>query len=368
MERDGFKFDLVTQRFFIQRWETATGKMVRDNVLAGLKCHVEIRGILDPYVLDHPENVEPYGYPYYPKDAMGAEDFWVLTNDDLRGIHFYNEDFMGSPSFEKKALTYSSFYNCNLSKVNLEMTDFSYARIEKCNLDGAVFYRSGGFSTRLTNCSAKNLLLYECAFRECDFSGTNFRGTYFEDNVLENMKVDYLTRFDLQLPKQWKKRMMPPSQKPDVLRAIRLAYERAEIWSTMDLFLSKEKTEERKEILWPLLVKERSRESATAWFSSLVSGWSSAYATAPSRVLLLSILAALAFAGAYLMLGMPVNSGDALQALYFSLTTFVSLGDGNIIYGSDRPYMRLLTTAEAWLGVVLISLFVVVLARKLFRR
>lgn len=70
MDRERYKFDLLTQRFLEQRWETAIGQKVRDEVLSGLKNSVEVRAILDPYVLDHPENVEPYGHPYYPKDAM----------------------------------------------------------------------------------------------------------------------------------------------------------------------------------------------------------------------------------------------------------------------------------------------------------
>jgi len=176
MDRDRYKFDLVTQRFLEGRWETALGKTVQEKVLAGLQNSVEVRAILDPYVLDHPENAEPYGFPYYPKSAMEADAFWVLTNDDLRGIHFYNENFEGSRSFEKKQFTYSSFYNCNLAGVEFFMSDLSYARLEKSNLTGVVFANSGGFSTKFLNCSAKHSVMWNCGFRDCDFSGTDFSG------------------------------------------------------------------------------------------------------------------------------------------------------------------------------------------------
>jgi hypothetical protein len=107
MERDGFKFDLETQRFLMNRWETDVGKRVRDEIISGIKNSVELRAILDNHVLVHPDNVEPYGYPVYPKSEMGEGRFWVLTQDDLRGIHVYNEDLSSSPCLEKKALSYS---------------------------------------------------------------------------------------------------------------------------------------------------------------------------------------------------------------------------------------------------------------------
>ena len=161
LDQEGFKFDLVTQRFIINRWETDTGKLVRDKVIYGLKNSVEVRAILDNYVLEHPDNIDPYGHPYYPKDAMSSNSFWVLTSDDLRGIRFYSENFEGSPSFEKKSLGYSRFFDCDLRKVDLELTDLSYAVFDKCKLDEVVLAGSGGFSTIMSNCSARNICFLE---------------------------------------------------------------------------------------------------------------------------------------------------------------------------------------------------------------
>ncbi len=70
MERDKFRFDLETQRFLVNRWETPTGEHVRDQIISGIKDSVELRSILDRYVLQHPDNVDPYGYPVYPKSEM----------------------------------------------------------------------------------------------------------------------------------------------------------------------------------------------------------------------------------------------------------------------------------------------------------
>jgi len=109
MERDGFKFDLETQRFIRNRWDTEVGLRVRQEIIDGIKSSVELRAILDDYVLDHPEIIDPYGHPIYPKSEMLENSFWVLTQDDLRGIHIYNEDLSSSSGLKKKAHSYSSF-------------------------------------------------------------------------------------------------------------------------------------------------------------------------------------------------------------------------------------------------------------------
>lgn len=229
IDREGWKFDLVTQRFLENRWETSVGQKVRDEVIDGLKNSIEIRAILDNYVLKHPANIDPYGYPYYPPDAIVKDNFWVLTQDDLRGIQFYNEDFSNSPSFEKKSLSYSSFYNCKMSGVHLNMVDLSYARLEKCDLSTAVIIDTGGFSTRFIDCNLSKACLWKCKFIDCDFSGSDLRGAYLEDAFLYDIHVNYLTKFDTNLESAWRKRLMPPSQAPDVLRSIRIAYEKAEV-------------------------------------------------------------------------------------------------------------------------------------------
>lgn len=369
--REGYAFDLLTQRFLVSRWETELGRTVHKEITEGLRESVDIRAILARYTLEHPQNVEPYGYPYYPKDAMAEDTFWVLTQHDLRGICLYNENFEGSPSFEKVSLSYASLYNCDLTRANLEMTDLSYAQFEKCKMDRVILAYSGGFSVAFLNCSVRDSCFAGCGFRDCDFSGSDFRGAFFLDSHLEDIKVSHQTRFDTSLAEKWETASMPPEQRPDVLRAIRMAYEAAEIWPTRDRFVYAERTQHMKHILWPQFTREKSAKSFLSWLSSLLSNLSCGYATKPLRVLLLGLLAVGLFSLLYLMLGTPnaqPSLGPAiLESLYFSLTTFATLGYGDISYGADRPFMRLLSTVEALSGAVVIALFVVVLARKLLR-
>jgi hypothetical protein len=139
----------------------------------------------------------------------------------------------------------------------------------------------------------------------------------------------------------------------------------------MDTFLNKEKLIQRKSILWPRFKENKTREHLLEWFSSLVNGVFSGYSTKPSRVIFVAFAITLFFSALYLFFGTPnyddLSSQAILESLYFSFTTFATLGYGDISYDSSHPYLRLLSTIEAWLGAITLSSFVVVLSRKVFR-
>lgn len=371
LEKDGFKFDLATQRFLKNRWETAAGKKVRLEIVEGLKSSVDIRAILDSYVLDHEENFDPYAHPIYPPSEMKEGAFWVLTHDDLRGIHIYNEDFEASNSFQKKALSYARFYNCNLRAANLEMLDFSYATFEKCNLSDAIFAMSGGFNASFLECDMKRVCLFESFLGDCDLSGSNFEDAYLEKATLRNIAVNHKTRFSLHPRTEWGGRTLPEDQVPDILRPIRIAYENAEIWDSMDAFLVAEQRAKRRALLWPELLQVKSFKQFSSWFGSLARDSYSEYSTNPARVVFVSFLIPLLFAQLYWAVGVPTGTeavGEAFgEALYYSFTTFTTLGFGDVTYGTDRPFLRVLSTLEAFAGAVSMSLLVVIFARKIIR-
>jgi hypothetical protein len=225
MEKDGFKFDLTTQRFLINRWETDEGEKVRQKIVEGLKASSEIRGILDSYVLEHENNSDPYAHPIYPLSEMTEGAFWVLTHDDLRGIQLYDEDFKGSKSFAKKALSYARFHDCNLKEANLERSELSYATFHKCNLADAIFAMSGGFNANFLECDMGRACFFDVFLHNCDLSGSNLEDVYFERATLKNISVNHKTRFSHQVRSKWSGRTLPEDQIPDILRSIRIAYE-----------------------------------------------------------------------------------------------------------------------------------------------
>jgi len=371
VSKEGFQFDLETQRFIKNRWGTDTGKQVLKEIIDGIKNSVEIRAILDDYVLDHEENIDPYGHPIYPKDAMKENDFWVLTQDDLRGACFYNEDFSNSPSLGKKSLSYTRFYNCNLEKASLDRTDLSFARLEKCNLKQTYLSNGGGFNTVYLDCDLSNSIMTNSGFIENDFSGSILSGAFFKDALLQDIKVNYLTSFDYEINDKWNDVKMPTKQIPDILRAIRIAYEKAELWNIADKFLLQERISVRKYLIWEQFKTDKSIKIFITWIFSFFNGFISGYATKPFRIILTGILISLLFALLYAIEG-SLSSKLAitdviLESTYFSFTTFATLGYGDISFSDQVPYMRILSTIEAWMGAIIISLFVAVLARKVMR-
>lgn len=370
IDRQGFQFDLETQRFIKNRWETETGERVLQEIIDGIKSSVEIRAILDDYVLEHEENIDPYGHPIYPKEAMTDGAFWVLAQDDLRGAHFYNEDLSNSRSLGKKSLSYCNFYNCNLEDSSLDRTDLSYARIEKCNLKNTYLSSGGGFSTRYINSDLQNTLMYGSGFIDCDFSGSDLRGAFLGDTRLENLAVNYLTRFDHHLATQWGKRELSKEQIPDILRAIRIAYEKAELWDEADRFLLEEKRAFRKYILWERSDEKKTLQTRWTWLKSYLIDLFSGYATKPMDIIYTGIIISFAFAIVYTIYGnlsSKLYPDNLLESIYFSFTTFATLGYGDLAFTDSEPYMRILSTSEAWIGAITMALFVTTLARKVFR-
>lgn len=367
MDTEGFTFDLVTQRFLKNRWGTELGKIVLKEVIDGVKNDVEIRAILDPYVLDHPENRDPYGHPYYPPSQMDENYFWVLTQDDLRGIHVYSESFPQNSSWNAKSLNYSRFHNCDFQNANLERTELSMATFERCNLRGVILAGSGGFGTRFIESNLAEACLWNFGLINGDFSGSDLSDIYLESTTLENIKVNYMTVINGTFAKSWRKRKQLGKELPEYLKSFRVAFETANLWHRVDYFLYLERTENRKHILYEKMCIEKTRATITEWLSDLLWGETTGYGTKPFRLVIISVLVAFVYAVIFQFTGNPASDGSFATSVYFSFTTFSTLGYGDLSYMADRWIMRLLSSSEAIIGATLIATFVGVLSRKVIR-
>ncbi|MFT5730783.1 MAG: hypothetical protein ACI8PB_004973 [Desulforhopalus sp.] len=361
------RFVLVTQRFLINRWETPIGKQVFKEIIDGIKRGADVRSVLDPYVLDHVESSDPYGHPHYPKSEMGEESFWVLTQDDLRGIHVYNEVFSDKAWFGSKSLNYARFYNCTLSGARFERTSLTRTMFEKCNLKNAGLEIAGGYNTRFTDCNMKQACFYDASLIETDFSGADLTGAYFEKAYFNKIIVNYNTIFGPNIERTHQARELPREQEPEIFKAFRIAYANAELWNTADKFLYKERSSNRKYILWPKIKSDKKKSAYVIWLKEYLWDFAAGYGVRPYKIWIAGFLVALVFAGIYYFAGNPCNEAGFPTSLYFSFTTFATLGYGDLSYSASRWFMRLISTAEAWLGAVLISTFVAVMARKILR-
>jgi len=371
-DTQGHEFDLTVQRFLETRWDTATGKRVMNEVIYGLKNSLEVRAILDPYVLKDKENSDPYAFPIYPVSRIGPGEFWVLTQDDLRGLQVYNESFPASPSFEVKALDYARFFGCVFDDANLERCSLTRARFENCSFQRTVLAGAGGFFTIFRHCNLTNACLWQAGFIDSSFTGSDLSGAYFEDAYLPGLTVDYRTRFGHELETAWRTRTIPNAQIPDILKAIRLAYNRAEMHAQADSFLCKERNAFRVGVLRPQLRVGRSVRDFWAWFVDFLWDITMGYGTKPFRILAIGPVLVIGFGTLYWMLGASLVGvagapPDVLESLYFSLTAFATLGFGDLHFDASHPWLRLMSAGEALLGGAWIATFIAVLSRKLIR-
>ena len=367
MHRDRFHFDLVTQRFLKNRWDTALGQTAFSLIVDTLKRGDDIRSILDQYIFKHPDNQDPDGYPFYPKDAMANGAFWVLSHNDLRGIQVYNETFPDRAPFRNKTLGYARFFNCRLEGVNMERTQFTDTIFDRCHLESVSFANGWGSGTRFLNTSLKDACFWNTDFENVDLSGSDIRGIYLESATLENLTVNYATHMDEVLVSQWNAREMPGRDLPDHFKAFRIAFEKAELWQKVDKYLYLERKANRKYILKPTFNQSKTASNLYHWTSDLAWDVSTGYGTKPSKILTLGFMVSLVYAMIYFLAGNPGTVQDFAASLYFSFTTFATLGYGDLSYTKARWLMRLISTSEAWLGAILIATYVAVLGRKVIR-
>ena len=95
------------------------------------------------------------------------------------------------------------------------------------------------------------------------------------------------------------------------------------------------------------------------------------YGERPARVLLASALIIFVCAFFYsdsaaLLYQGQATEGGFIQGLYFSTITFTTLGYGDL-FPAEQGYFRQLAMAEAVAGALLMSLFIVCLAKRFSR-
>ncbi len=380
MERLAPSFDAETQRFLVQRWHCEKGKRVLTRLKQALSLQQGVDEILNEFILKHPSNSDPYGYPVYPKACMGDDEFWVLATNDLRGIRLHDLQLVDCRGLEHKSLSYGSLASCVCERSSMGNCEMSFMHVEHCTFTGVDFSLATAHQAHFESCDFRGASFWECHFSRSRFHDCDLRGVYLEDALIEKISVDYQTQVDLKLCESWNGRNLPTEQQADLLRELRIAYERAELWHRSDQLLFYERVANRKHIIWPLCKKEPNILNIASYLEDLSGSWLCGYGTKPIRVFWVALYVTVAYALFFVCAGLPITAGisedlDAtrnlfdqlLVGLYYSMSNFSTLGYGDMYYMEDQPYLRLVSTTEAWIGAMLIAFFVVVIGRKFLR-
>jgi hypothetical protein len=267
-----------------------------------------------------------------------------LAQADLEGVNLVRQGAHG-----KTCLAEVDFYRANLKHAHCFNVNLSGGSLMKSDLSGA-------------NCNL------------ADLSGVNLLGTKFDRTKLENVQWgDRLIQEEQALEHHRRKDRIKSQrlfkEAEEIYRHLQRACEDVGLFDNAGIFFQKAMTMRRFQApLW----------SARRLISKFVD-LSCGYGENSARVILFALSLIFSFAVLYFTFGIkgpehPIrlnpdlsffpNLAIFLEALYFSVVTFTTLGYGDI---SPIGITRVFATVEAFLGSFSLAFFVVVFVKKMTR-
>lgn len=323
------------------RWTTTKGKALLKTIRQS-RCYLSpvlfrqkvknFPGIKDDEIDD---GIDLRGAP------LAGFDFRVKLKDEDNG---FTEEIaiLSNIHFEGASLKHCKFNDGKLHECYFEDADLSHADFEGASLSGC--------KLSFADCSGINLRgskLINCEFLETDLT----------DVVFDNTFVDERTNFGKELKSDKDENYHFASIQ---YKQIKEMYKNSSLHSLADKYHYKEMVAKR---------KSTSRKNPMRWLNFLFGDLLCKYGTSFIRVLIWSSLIILITAFLHiwheslLFHNQPVNA-SFLDALYFSIVTFTTLGYGDY---HAIGFMRFVAALEAFGGAALMSLFTVIVARNLLR-
>ena len=331
------------------------------------------------------------------KDLTKEKDYiklgWDWSKADLRG---WNLEGLELSNYENKAklqntnFTRANLQNIKLGKANLEKAYFGGANLKNAFLKGCILkgaYLRGAIleNTRLdkaclqdsdlTGANLQNTKLWNSNLQGADLKRTNLRDAEFnEKTVLHNVNL-FQCRFDNstlkyayeQLDKKViHEREQKYSEAKNIYVVLKNYFRQEGMYDISGEYYYREKLMETK-----CNLKDK---KYFKWISNMFLNLVAGYGERPLRVLIwwAGIILGYSFIyyfynGIYIRIVNNINSYNPkfLEALYFSIVTFTTLGFGDL---APKPgFFQLFASFEALLGAIFMAMFIFVFARKMIR-
>ena len=269
-----------------------------------------------------------------------------IKNFDLSQANLENVNLVNSGHHKGYEIHNCDFYKANLSYAHCFKVDFSGSSLMKVNFQGAN--------------------LHFANFQNCNLLGTNFEHARLE-NVIWDKEIIQERAAKIAINKE--ERIDLYQQSEEIYRNLRSTCEADGLFETAGKFFQKEMKMRRKQM--PLFSSKR--------FISKLVDFSCGYGERPLRIIILSAMVILLFTSIFFMTGLDdsgemiqfsvnasinQNISELLNALYFSVVTFTTLGYGDIL---PIGISKLFAGIEALLGGFILALFVVVFVKKMTR-
>ncbi len=293
------------------------------------------------------------------QNFLYIKDEEVVDGIDLRGINLSGFDFRvpvleDESGFEEELaiLSYIHFEGATLRHAT-----FQDGKVHDCFFEDA----------DLSHANFKNASLNSCSFHEADLSGIllgggslincNFTDAVTRDINFSTVLTDQNTIFSKKLKDEKERNYHMASVE---YKQIKEMYKNSSLHAQADYYHYREMVSRRNSLIW---------YNPFRWLNFVFGDLTCKYGTSINRILIWILGTIFAFAIIYWNLQNVLyhNSKTVLSFLdsvYFSLITFSTVG-----YGDIHPVgaYRVLAGLEGMLGVILTSLFTVIVARKIIR-
>ncbi len=306
-------------------------------------------------------------------DFRGTKFLGALEFRDAEiseGAHFNNSKIEKRCDFDKSTF---GLFNCARSEISGFFNFFDVAVSQSVNFEKTVFNADAIFSKTTIE-------------EEVDFSHARFEGTadFREINFVKGpicLNADFTKGADIKWEHLEDKQKNSLFKNYILLKNYSLLKncvdqkhpEASEEYSKLKNIFEKNNDYESMDKAWEMFRHHASMADDKTilvhkWLSQLFVKWWTGYGTKPRNVFLTSLGVIVLFAYIYSFFGQQIVpkivGWDAY--LYFSLTTFIAAGVEGI-HPNFEGWLKVLVVTEAFMGFFLMTLFIVMLARKLTR-
>lgn len=325
----------------IHRWHTAKGKILLKTIRES-KCYLN-------KVMFH-EHV--HSFPC-------INDREVDGGIDLRGAPLSGFDFRitiqdGDDGFSEE---FAIISNIHFEGATLKHCKFQDGKIMNCYFENAILSHSDFRNSTINNCLFINSDLTGIGLHGTKIIDCNFTNCTLKDVTLSGSIVDEKTIFGkiLKSEKEGNHHFASIEYKQ-----IKQLYKNSSLHHIGDNFHYKEMVAKR---------KINKRSNPKRWLSYIFGDLLCKYGTSYTRVflwaaLIVVICGVLLDANKSLLYNNQTVEATLPDALYFSLVTFTTLGYGDF---HAIGFMRFVAGLESFMGVFLMSLFTVIVGRRIIR-
>lgn len=323
------------------RWTTAKGKRLLQSIKRS-HCY------LSPTLFHE----KAHGFPM-------VNDEEVVSMVDLRGAPLSGFDFRtsiqeGDDGFMEEMAVLS---NIHFEGANLKHCNFIDGKIINCNFEQSNLSHADFRNSSISDCSFEEAELSSLELHASKLMNCNLTNAEIRDVTLDATIVDERTRFGKTLKTESEKNFHAASIE---YKQIKEMYKNSSLHNQADFYHYREMVAKR---------KTAGITNPNRWLNYFFGDLICKYGTSFVRVFFWSLVVIGVCATILLRQDSLAVSGKAVEAsfgdaLYFSLVTFTTLGYGDF---HALGMMRFLAGAESFLGVILMSLFTVIVARKIIR-